>query len=264
MSKGTTSRRLRFEIFRYNPEDETSVPHTDEFELDETPFMTLYIALNQIREKQDPGLQFDFACRSAICGSCGMMVNGRPALACRTLTADLAGAFGPQLLQGPHPPHVALAPGADPLDRPAGFGLDLAVELVAGEVFLLPGLVAPGLEGLEPALLAAHLTAGRIASAREAAARAAQDQGLGVNGPLLVARVAAAAGDVEGRRRAAEAAVALDDGSAVAQHELGQVRTAEGRLGEARDEPAAEALAELALALGSTSSRLSRPAGPGP
>jgi fumarate reductase iron-sulfur subunit len=51
--------------------------------------MTLFIALNQIREKQDPGLQFDFACRSAICGSCAMMVNGRPALACRTLTADL-------------------------------------------------------------------------------------------------------------------------------------------------------------------------------
>jgi fumarate reductase iron-sulfur subunit len=59
------------------------------FEIDETPFMTLFIALNQIREKQDPGLQFDFACRSAICGSCAMMVNGRPALACRTLTTDL-------------------------------------------------------------------------------------------------------------------------------------------------------------------------------
>ena len=84
-----TTRRLRFEIFRYNPEDENSAPHTDVFELDETPFMTLYIALNQIRERFDPGLQFDFACRSAICGSCAMMVNGRPALACRTLTSDL-------------------------------------------------------------------------------------------------------------------------------------------------------------------------------
>ena len=83
------ARRLKFEIFRYNPEDENSMPHTDVFELDETPSMTLYIALSQIRERQDPGLQFDFACRSAICGSCGMMVNGRPALACRTLTADL-------------------------------------------------------------------------------------------------------------------------------------------------------------------------------
>jgi fumarate reductase iron-sulfur subunit len=83
------SRRLRFEIFRYNPQDEDSDPHTDVFEIEETPFMTLFIALNKIRETLDPGLQFDFACRSAICGSCGMLVNGRPALACRTLTSDL-------------------------------------------------------------------------------------------------------------------------------------------------------------------------------
>jgi fumarate reductase iron-sulfur subunit len=84
-----TGRSLRFEIFRFNPEDPASEPHTQVFELDEAPYMSLYIALNQIREQQDPGLQFDFACRSAICGSCGMLVNGRPALACRTLTSDL-------------------------------------------------------------------------------------------------------------------------------------------------------------------------------
>ena len=83
------NRRLTFEVFRYNPEDPDSVPHVDRFELDETPYMTLYIALNQIREEQEPGLQFDFSCRSAICGSCGMLVNGRPSLACRTLTSQL-------------------------------------------------------------------------------------------------------------------------------------------------------------------------------
>ena len=82
-------RRLRFEIFRFNPEDSESEPHLQTFELDEQPFMTLYLALNQIREKIDPSLQFDFACRSAICGSCGMLVNGRPRLACNTLTRDL-------------------------------------------------------------------------------------------------------------------------------------------------------------------------------
>jgi fumarate reductase iron-sulfur subunit len=82
---------LRFEIFRFNPEDPESQPHTQTFELDELPYMSLYTALNRIRETQDPGLQFDFSCRSAICGSCGMIVNGRPALACRTLTSDLPG-----------------------------------------------------------------------------------------------------------------------------------------------------------------------------
>ncbi|NNF67475.1 MAG: fumarate reductase iron-sulfur subunit [Gammaproteobacteria bacterium] len=84
-----TGRRLRFEIFRFNPEAADAEPHTESFELDETQYMSLYIALNQIRERQDPSLQFDFACRSAICGSCGMLVNGRPVLACRTLTSDL-------------------------------------------------------------------------------------------------------------------------------------------------------------------------------
>ncbi len=86
---GNRARRLRFEIFRYNPEDPASAPHMQTFELDETPYMSLFIALNKIRETQDPSLQFDFACRSAICGSCGMMVNGRPALGCRTLTSQL-------------------------------------------------------------------------------------------------------------------------------------------------------------------------------
>ncbi|MDP3061600.1 MAG: fumarate reductase iron-sulfur subunit, partial [Chloroflexota bacterium] len=55
----------------------------------ETPKMTLFIALNRIREEQDPSLQFDFVCREAICGSCGMLVNGKPELACRTLTSKL-------------------------------------------------------------------------------------------------------------------------------------------------------------------------------
>lgn len=82
-------RRLTFEIFRFNPEDPASKPHMDCFELDETPYMSLYLALSAIREHYDPSLQFDFACRSAFCGSCGMMVNGRPALGCSTLTSDL-------------------------------------------------------------------------------------------------------------------------------------------------------------------------------
>jgi fumarate reductase iron-sulfur subunit len=69
--------------------DPESEARMQAFELDETPYMTLFLALNRIREEHDPSLQFDFACRSAVCGSCGMMVNGRPVLGCSTLTADL-------------------------------------------------------------------------------------------------------------------------------------------------------------------------------
>lgn len=83
------ARTLTFHIFRYNPQDPASQPHLQEFQLDETANMTLFIALNRIREEQDPGLMFDFCCRAGICGSCGMVVNGRPRLACQTKTKDL-------------------------------------------------------------------------------------------------------------------------------------------------------------------------------
>jgi len=89
MNNKVAGRRLHFEIFRYNPEDPDSKPHMQSFEIEEQPYMSLFMALNEIRETQDPSLQFDFACRSAICGSCGMMVNGRPNLGCRTQTSDL-------------------------------------------------------------------------------------------------------------------------------------------------------------------------------
>lgn len=83
------ARLLKFNIFRYNPEDSESSPHMDEFVLEETDAMTLFIALNRIREEQDASLQFDFCCRAGICGSCGMVINGRPGLACHTKTRDL-------------------------------------------------------------------------------------------------------------------------------------------------------------------------------
>ena len=82
-------RRLTFDIFRYNPQDPKSVPHVQPFQLEETDSLTLFIALTRIREEQDGSLQFDFCCRAGICGSCAMVINGRPGLACKTLTKDL-------------------------------------------------------------------------------------------------------------------------------------------------------------------------------
>ncbi len=82
-------RRLTIRVLRCNPQDETSLPHMDHFELEEAAGMTLFLALNEIRDTQAPSLQFDFVCRAGICGSCGMLINGRPGLACRTLTKNL-------------------------------------------------------------------------------------------------------------------------------------------------------------------------------
>jgi fumarate reductase iron-sulfur subunit len=82
-------RRLKINVLRFNPQEPGSVPHIRTYEIEEAEGMTLFMALNEIREKQDPSLQFDFVCRAGICGSCGIMVDGRPTLACRTLTKDL-------------------------------------------------------------------------------------------------------------------------------------------------------------------------------
>jgi fumarate reductase iron-sulfur subunit len=89
MAETTPPRILKFHILRYNPADPASVPRMQTYELEEADGMTLFIALNEIREKQDPSLQFDFVCRAGICGSCSMVINGRPDLACRTVTKNL-------------------------------------------------------------------------------------------------------------------------------------------------------------------------------
>ena len=87
------TRRLSIRVLRYDPQRRDVAPHWQTYELDDAPGMTLYIALSEIRERQDPSLQFDFVCRAGICGSCAMLINGRPALACRTLTARLGDSF---------------------------------------------------------------------------------------------------------------------------------------------------------------------------
>jgi len=86
-------RKLSIRVLRFNPAVPEVAPHWQTYELDDAAGMTLFIALGEIREKLDPSLQFDFVCRAGICGSCAMLVDGRPVLACRTLTQDLGDSF---------------------------------------------------------------------------------------------------------------------------------------------------------------------------
>lgn len=43
---------------------------------------TLLQALNEIKTTQDPSLAYSSGCRSGVCGSCALRVNGREVLAC--------------------------------------------------------------------------------------------------------------------------------------------------------------------------------------
>ena len=88
-SDAAAPRRLTLSVLRHNPHAAGSLPHWQDYEIEEADGMTLFIALSEIREQQDPSLQFDFVCRAGICGSCAMVIDGRPALACRTLTKNL-------------------------------------------------------------------------------------------------------------------------------------------------------------------------------
>jgi len=81
-------REITVSVLKFNPRAKSSKPTFVDYVLEETPGMTLFIALMKIREEYDPDLSFDFVCRAGICGSCGMIVNGKPVLGCRTLIAN--------------------------------------------------------------------------------------------------------------------------------------------------------------------------------
>jgi len=75
--------RLAFTIRRYHPELDAA-PHDETYRLDITRGMTVLDALIRIKNEQDGRLTFRYSCRSAICGSCAMTINGAEKLACRT------------------------------------------------------------------------------------------------------------------------------------------------------------------------------------
>jgi succinate dehydrogenase / fumarate reductase iron-sulfur subunit len=83
--------RLTFTIQRFNPEVD-STPHPQEIRLDVGRGMTVLDALIRIKQECDGSLALRYSCRSAICGSCAMTINGSERLACRTsLRKELEG-----------------------------------------------------------------------------------------------------------------------------------------------------------------------------
>jgi len=92
-------RKLR--VFRYNPETDTG-GRFQTFELEAAEGMTVLDALHKCKEEQDGTLTFRWSCRSFICGSCAMTINGRNGLACKTQLSDLRGAIRIEPLAGMH------------------------------------------------------------------------------------------------------------------------------------------------------------------
>jgi succinate dehydrogenase/fumarate reductase iron-sulfur protein len=75
-----------FRVYRWNPPG--GKPRYDPFTVQLDKGMTILTALLQIKEEQDDSLAFRRSCRSGVCGSCAMTINGRAGLACKTRVVD--------------------------------------------------------------------------------------------------------------------------------------------------------------------------------
>ena len=78
-----------FRIRRFNPEAESPRPYSQDYRLVTERSDTVLDALIRIRETVDESLTLRCSCRGAICGSCGMRINGHAALACKTKVASM-------------------------------------------------------------------------------------------------------------------------------------------------------------------------------
>jgi succinate dehydrogenase / fumarate reductase iron-sulfur subunit len=79
---------VTFKVFRYDPAKDGG-KHYQTYKVPLRRGMTVLQGLLYIKERLDPTLAIRFSCRMATCGSCGMMINGLPRLACYTLIEDL-------------------------------------------------------------------------------------------------------------------------------------------------------------------------------
>ena len=80
---------VKFNVRRYDPESTDAVSHFQEYQMDMDDSSTVLDGLIRIREEVDGTLSLRCSCRSAICGSCAVKVNGEAGLACNTKIIDV-------------------------------------------------------------------------------------------------------------------------------------------------------------------------------
>ena len=83
----TERQTIEIEVLRYHPERD-SEPRFQSYPVPFTPDMSVLQGLQYIKDHLDGSLTFRWSCRMAICGSCGMMINGAPSLSCHTFLRE--------------------------------------------------------------------------------------------------------------------------------------------------------------------------------
>ncbi len=80
--------KKKFVVTRFDP-DRDEAPRTETYEVPCHPDWKVLDALNFIKDESDGTLSHRWSCRMAVCGSCGMQVNGEPALTCKQTVGEL-------------------------------------------------------------------------------------------------------------------------------------------------------------------------------
>jgi fumarate reductase iron-sulfur subunit len=81
-------RAVDLHVLRYNPETDKE-PRWQQYTVPYNEEWVVLDALNHVKAHQDPTLSYRWSCHMAVCGSCGMMVNGEPKLSCKAFLRDL-------------------------------------------------------------------------------------------------------------------------------------------------------------------------------
>jgi succinate dehydrogenase / fumarate reductase iron-sulfur subunit len=74
-------------VRRFQPESGQG-PYWEEFNVDLEPSLSVLDGLLQAKDREDGSLAVRCSCRAAICGSCGMKINGQSGLACKTMIGE--------------------------------------------------------------------------------------------------------------------------------------------------------------------------------
>lgn len=82
-----TEKIISIEVLRYRPEQDAQ-PVWQTYQVPFTDDMSVLQGLQTIKDDIDGTLSFRWSCRMAICGSCGMMIDGKPKLSCKTFLRD--------------------------------------------------------------------------------------------------------------------------------------------------------------------------------
>ena len=78
---------ITIEVLRYRREEDDQ-PYFQSYEIPYKHDLSVLEALNYIKDNIDSTLSYRWSCRMAVCGSCGIMINNTPKLACETFLRD--------------------------------------------------------------------------------------------------------------------------------------------------------------------------------